>query len=250
MSLIYNNHFVTIPCLHTAVGGSAVTLNDGAAGTPTIGVGEQMEVLSTSASDDVGSTGATGWGIVYLDSNGDVQTETGDTDGTAAVLTVATDISALLDFFCTSYGSGGNNVGDLTIRSNATTTSRATIKASRRRAGLGCFTIPANHEGYFVGAGFVNANTAAAAPTKALINVQADIDPGTGALNTGNFVNLTSITTGISKPMRPTPKDRDAGITLPALSTIRARGQVNATGCEISGNIYILLRRIVDPYYF
>ncbi len=78
-------------------------------------VGEQMQVVSTSASDTAAGTGARQVEIHYLDANGAEQAETVTLNGVTPVLTVATNIRFVQEMHVTSAGSNLLAVGTITI---------------------------------------------------------------------------------------------------------------------------------------
>lgn len=83
--------------------------------------GEQMEVFSNNGNDASGGTGVQEVLVHYLDSNGVAQTETVVTNG-GAVDTIATDMMFIQDIHATKVGSNGVAVGNVDIRSKATST--------------------------------------------------------------------------------------------------------------------------------
>lgn len=82
--------------------------------------GQQMAIVSTSSNDTLLGGNARQIAIEYLDVSGAEQTEFLDLNGTTQVLTVATDIAFVNDFYVTQNGDGANNNkttadGDITL---------------------------------------------------------------------------------------------------------------------------------------
>lgn len=78
-------------------------------------VGEQMTLVSTSASDTSGGTGTRALLVDYIDADGNPQTESITMDGVTGVNTVATDIRFVQKIYTTATGSNGVAEGDITI---------------------------------------------------------------------------------------------------------------------------------------
>ncbi len=77
--------------------------------------GEQMTVISSSASDGVAGTGVLTARIHYLDNTGAEQTEDVTMNGTTGVNTTATNMRFINDFYALTVGSNGVAVGDITL---------------------------------------------------------------------------------------------------------------------------------------
>lgn len=82
--------------------------------------GQQMAIISDNNGDIAGGAGAREVVLEYIDSNGDAQTEFITMNGTTEVLTIATDIKMVNDFYVSKNGDGANNnkgvaLGDITI---------------------------------------------------------------------------------------------------------------------------------------
>lgn len=84
--------------------------------------GEQMTVVSTSASDTAAGTGVRTIMIHYLDASGNPQTETITTNGVTGVNTVAVNIRFVQDIHALTVGSNGLAVGTVTIATTGTPT--------------------------------------------------------------------------------------------------------------------------------
>ncbi len=77
--------------------------------------GQQMQVVSSSASDTAAGTGTRTLMIHYLDSSGNDQTETITMNGVTPVLTVATNIRFVNELHSLTVGSTNAAVGTITI---------------------------------------------------------------------------------------------------------------------------------------
>lgn len=78
-------------------------------------VGEQMQVVSTSASDTSDGTGARQVELHYIDANGNQQSETIIMNGITPVLTAATNIRFVQELHVVSAGTNLLAVGTITI---------------------------------------------------------------------------------------------------------------------------------------
>lgn len=82
--------------------------------------GQQMAIVSDDNGDITGGAGAREVVVEYIDLNGDAQTEFIVMNGASEVLTVATDIIMINDFYVSKNGDGVNNnkgvaLGNITI---------------------------------------------------------------------------------------------------------------------------------------
>jgi len=116
-------------------------------------VGEQMTIVSTSANDDVGSTGVTQVEIHYLDANGDEQTEIINMDGLNPVNTVATNIRFVQYIHTyalgTAYGAALGNITLYKLGAAATVYARIPIGANASLSSARM--IPRAHTFYLLG---------------------------------------------------------------------------------------------------
>lgn len=85
-------------------------------------IGEQMQIISTSASDSSAGIGARSIQIHYIDNSGNPLEETVTTNGTTPVLTIATNIRFIQDIHVITAGSNLLTVGTITIASSITPT--------------------------------------------------------------------------------------------------------------------------------
>lgn len=104
---------------------------------------QQMEVISSSASDTSGGTGARTVEITYLDGSFVQKTTTVTLNGTTPVATSVSDIYRINFFRVKTVGTGGENAGDIDIRNLADTPIYSRIAAGTNRGINGFYTIPA-----------------------------------------------------------------------------------------------------------
>ena len=123
-------------------------------------VADQLEVLSSDANDTSAGTGARTVELQGLDSSWNLLTETVTMNGTSAVTTTGSFLRIFRARVVTA-GTSLRNEGDITIRDQDTSTTRALI-TNGTTAGMGqtlmaVYTIPAGKTGYVVNINFSSA---------------------------------------------------------------------------------------------
>jgi len=123
-------------------------------------VADQLEVLSSDANDTSAGTGARTVELQGLDSSWNSLTETITMNGTSAVTTTGSFLRIFRARVVTA-GTNLRNEGDITIRDQDTSTTRALI-TNGTTAGMGqtlmaVYTIPAGKTGYVVNINFSSA---------------------------------------------------------------------------------------------
>jgi len=103
----------------------------------------QMRVVSTSAQDGVGGTGALTVWINYLDSNYAEKTTTVIMNGTTDVNTSVSDIFRIQNFRVATTGTSGAAAGDISIRHITLATVYSYIQTGYTRARNSAYTVPA-----------------------------------------------------------------------------------------------------------
>ena len=78
-------------------------------------LGEQLQVVSSSVTDSAGDIGVTAIRIEYLSATEELLFEDIALSGTTPALTVATDITDIVDFYSISVGSEGVSTGNIDI---------------------------------------------------------------------------------------------------------------------------------------
>ena len=123
-------------------------------------VEDQLEVLSSSANDTSAGTGARTVELQGLDSSWNLLTETVIMNGTTAVTTTASFLRIFRARVVTA-GTSLRNEGDITIRDQDTSTTRALITngptSSFGQTLMAVYTIPAGKTGYVVNINFSSA---------------------------------------------------------------------------------------------
>lgn len=110
-------------------------------------VGEQLSMESDSVNDSDAGVGAQEITLTYLDDTYIEKTEVLETNGTTAVLTVATNILRFISAYVTKKGSGTGNEGYISFTGSAL---RGAIRPSLNRSLHGLYTIPAGKTGYVI----------------------------------------------------------------------------------------------------
>lgn len=120
-------------------------------------VADQLQVLSSSANDTSAGTGARTVELQGLDSSWNLLTETVIMNGTTAVTTIASFLRIFRARVVTA-GTNLRNEGDITIRDQDTSTTRALITngptSSFGQSLMAVYTIPAGKTGYVVNINF------------------------------------------------------------------------------------------------
>ena len=123
-------------------------------------VADQLEVLSSSANDTSAGTGARTVELQGLDSSWNLLTETVIMNGTTAVTTTASFLRIFRARVVTA-GTSLRNEGNITIRDQDTSTTRALITngptSSFGQSLMAVYTIPAGKTGYVVNINFSSA---------------------------------------------------------------------------------------------
>jgi hypothetical protein len=110
-------------------------------------VSETLELFSSSAADTAAGTGARTVRLVGLDADGRAQFENVTLNGTTPVVTLNT-WSRVNRAYVLGAGSGGANVGGITIRHSSTTANVfAVLPPGRNQTQVANYTIPAGFRG-------------------------------------------------------------------------------------------------------
>jgi hypothetical protein len=105
--------------------------------------GMQMEVVSSDNTQDLaGGTGCLTVTIVYLDDAFNEHSEVVTLDGTTPVLTTHVDIYRINSFLCTTVGTNGSPVGNITLRGAGGGTVYSYMLAGYNRARNIVYTVP------------------------------------------------------------------------------------------------------------
>ena len=161
----------------------------GAATTrPTPG-GIQLRLVSASAADDVAGTGVRKVRIDYLGAGGVRQFEVVDLDGVVAVLTVATNIGAVLAVTATEVGSGGAAAGVISVTNVGVTETYDQIAVGDVQGRAAVWVVPAGKQ-------FRIASVKASASAAAVLRVMSSFNPITRQVVTGGQFVLAEVQVG------------------------------------------------------
>lgn len=115
------------------------------------GTGEHIHAVSDSVEDDpdkggaVAGTGAHSIKVFYLDTSGVLKSETIAMNGTAAVISVATDIAFVIEVFVVDAGTGLAAAGQILIKDAAEAVSLMEIPVGKTRSYMGAFKVPTGY---------------------------------------------------------------------------------------------------------
>ena len=130
---------------NTAVGTNYEVLSDlGTDPLPTAAAA--VSIVSSSADDTSGGTGAQTVEVQGLDANYNLQTSTVTMSGTSAVTTGSDEYLRVFRMRVLTAGTNETNVGNITASISGTDIAR--ITADTGQTLMGIYTIPANHTGY------------------------------------------------------------------------------------------------------
>jgi len=133
------------------------TIWEGSNAYPWQTVADQLEVLSSSANDTSAGTGARTVELEGLDSSWNLLTETVTMNGTTAVTTTGSFLRIFRARVVTA-GTGLINTGDITIRDQDTSTTRAIITNSVGKSMgqtlMAIYTVPAGKTAYLININF------------------------------------------------------------------------------------------------
>lgn len=232
--------------LTTVVSANPTILNDGAASTalPVYATGEALRLVSSSVEDggSGGDTGALTVQVIYLDTDGSVDSETVTMNGTTNVNLTDTTVARVLDIHCMTFGSAGTNVGVITIQTTGGV-NRMSIPIGHNRAAPGRFTIPTGYVGLY--RGFNLSNGSMGTPTRLTTFIEADINPRTGNLNENVYQPIDFGVGGAASGVHgnfAAPEKGGRRVYLPEKTTIRARALSDVSaGCGVGGFVFVEL---------
>lgn len=192
----------------------------------------QLKISSSSASDDVGSTGATSVHLYGLDGNYAEIDEVIALDGKTQVTTVNTYIR-VFRFNVTAAGSGGTNAGDIYVYTgtatagvpNTTTTIYARLTAGFAATRLASYTIPAGKTGYLVNA---YANAASGKSVSARLYIR-------------EFGEVFRLLVPVELNNNSVSRDYDMPEALPAKTDLDFRAVVDSTTARVNAGFTIVL---------
>lgn len=205
--------------------GSTVTLTNLVAGvtadtvTSTFAVDPGLDSTCVAVHTTTGAAGSAGTGLRtlrldYLDANGIKQAEVVTMNGTAAVLTAATGVTAILGVSALTLGSNGSAVGNISVTNVANTSTFEVVPAGACASASAAYTVPASRQSY------VTKVAASAGAVATTVKLCSDCNPATGAVVSGATFVWSSAIFGTSPedlepkvPYGPFPADAKIWLT-------------------------------------
>ena len=156
-------------------------------------VGADLDVVSASAADDDGSTGATSVTVTYLDDSFNQATEVITMNGTTEVEMTEQNISFIQKAEVTTSGTGLAAAGAITIADVTGSGVHAVIDAGQKESGNCTWKIPAGHTGYIHGFWY-DVDAVAAGQGTAEIALQVAHAESSGVANSETWRTVAKVT--------------------------------------------------------
>ena len=156
-------------------------------------VGADLDVVSASAADDDGSTGATAVRVTYLDEEFNQYTEDVTMNGTSEVEMTEQTISFVQKAEVISSGTGLAAAGAITIADVTGGGVHAVIDAGQKESGNCTWKIPAGHTGYIHGFWY-DIDAVAAGQGTAEIALQVAHAESSGVANSETWRTVAKVT--------------------------------------------------------
>ena len=156
-------------------------------------LGADIDVVSASAADDVGSTGATSVRVTYLDANFNQATEDVAMDGATEVEMTNQTISFIQKAEVIASGTGLAAAGAITIADVTGGGVHAVIDAGSKESGNCTWKIPAGHTGYVHGF-WADVDAAASGAGTAEIALQVAHAESSGVANSETWRTVAKLT--------------------------------------------------------
>ena len=156
-------------------------------------VGADLDVVSASAADDDGSTGATSVTVTYLDDSFNQATEVITMNGTTEVEMTEQNISFIQKAEVTTSGTGLAAAGAITIADVTGSGVHAVIDAGQKESGNCTWKIPAGHTGYVHGFWY-DVDAVAAGQGTAEIALQVAHAESSGVANSESWRTIAKVT--------------------------------------------------------
>ena len=156
-------------------------------------VGADLDVVSASAADDDGSTGATAVRVTYLDEEFNQYTEDVTMNGTSEVEMTEQTISFVQKAEVISSGTGLAAAGAITIADVTGGGVHAVIDAGQKESGNCTWKIPAGHTGYVHGFWY-DIDAVAAGQGTAEIALQVAHAESSGVANSETWRTVAKVT--------------------------------------------------------
>ena len=155
--------------------------------------GADIDVVSSSAADDDGSTGATSVTVTYLDDSFNQATEVITMNGTTEVEMTEQNISFIQKAEVTTSGTGLAAAGAITIADVTGSGVHAVIDAGQKESGNCTWKIPAGHTGYVHGFWY-DVDSVAAGQGTAEIALQVAHAEASGVANSETWRTVAKVT--------------------------------------------------------
>ena len=155
--------------------------------------GADIDLVSGSAADDVGSTGATEVTVTYLDDSFNQYTQAVAMDGTTEVEMTEQNISFIQKAEVTSSGTGLAAAGAITIADVTGGGVHALIDAGSKESGNCTWKVPAGHTGYVHGFWY-DVDAVAAGVGTAEIALQVAHAESSGVANSESWRTVAKVT--------------------------------------------------------
>ena len=155
--------------------------------------GADIDVVSGSGSDDVGSTGATEVTVTYLDDNFNQYTQAVAMNGATEVEMTEQNISFIQKAEVTASGTGLAAAGAITIADVTGGGVHALIDAGSKETGNCTWKIPAGHSGYIHGFWY-DVDSVAAGQGTAEIALQVAHADSSGVANSETWRTVAKVT--------------------------------------------------------
>ena len=155
--------------------------------------GADIDLVSGSAADDVGSTGATEVTVTYLDDNFNQYTQAVAMDGTTEVEMTEQNISFIQKAEVISSGTGLAAAGAITIADVTGGGVHAVIDAGSKESGNCTWKVPAGHTGYVHGFWY-DVDAVAAGVGTAEIALQVAHAESSGVANSESWRTVAKVT--------------------------------------------------------
>ena len=155
--------------------------------------GADIDLVSASAADDVGSTGATEVTVTYLDDNFNQYTQAVAMDGTTEVEMTEQNISFIQKAEVISSGTGLAAAGAITIADVTGGGVHALIDAGSKESGNCTWKVPAGHTGYVHGFWY-DVDAVAAGVGTAEIALQVAHAEASGVANSETWRTVAKVT--------------------------------------------------------
>ncbi len=156
-------------------------------------VGADLDVVSASAADDDGSTGATAVRVTYLDEEFNQYTEDVTMNGTTEVEMTEQTISFVQKAEVITSGTGLAAAGAITIADVTGSGVHAVIDAGQKESGNCTWKIPAGHTGYVHGFWY-DVDAVAAGQGTAEIALQVAHAESSGVANSETWRTVAKVT--------------------------------------------------------